>query len=157
MAGLVVSMRSATRKGTSITTNLRLSKPRTPSLAYTQCKRLLPQSLDYADSILGRWCWDKSDGTRTFDDCKQWALRRDAPVPELHDLKDFWRFFKDQSKGRLGERPTAKSLRKCAKQFKAGFYRHTGSQINDDDTEEINRVRVQKHLLRSILTWWRSG
>ncbi|PNY25072.1 Uncharacterized protein TCAP_04993, partial [Tolypocladium capitatum] len=30
------------------------------------------------------WSWDKTYRSRPFD-CKAWSLRKDAPVPELHD------------------------------------------------------------------------
>ena len=63
-----------------------------------------------------------------------------ASLPLLHELKEFWRFFKDQSTGQLRERPTPTSLRARAKEFKAGFRRYTGLEIDDDDTKEINRV-----------------
>ncbi|KAH7039776.1 uncharacterized protein B0I36DRAFT_370775 [Microdochium trichocladiopsis] len=74
----------------------------------------------------------------TFDDFELQALRPGAPVPEIHSLKDFWRFYKDQARGRLSSRPTVRTLRSCAKSFKAGFLRRTGNTLSEADTAEIN-------------------
>ncbi|KAI8682541.1 hypothetical protein NCS56_00377300 [Fusarium sp. Ph1] len=85
------------------------------------------------------WCWEKLGRKEDFEDCKARVLCTGAPIPAMHELKDFWRFYKTQSKGRLGESPTTKSLLSKAKAFKAGFRRLTNSELGDADTEEINR------------------
>lgn len=63
-------------------------------------------------------------------------------MPPIHELKDFWRFYKDQSVGRLRAHPTSLTLKARAKEFKGGYMRLTGSLLNDEDTKEINRVCV---------------
>ena len=84
---------------------------------------------------MDRWTWVTAGQEGSFEDCKASALRRGAPVPQVHQLKDFWRFYKDQSHGQINERPTAKTLKARAKQFKAGFKRHTGNELSDEDTK----------------------
>ncbi|KAH7025258.1 uncharacterized protein B0I36DRAFT_167208 [Microdochium trichocladiopsis] len=88
--------------------------------------------------IYTTWSWGNSDHRGSFDDFELQALRPGAPVPEIHSLKDFWRFYKDQARGRLSSRPTVRTLRSCAKSFKAGFLRRTGNTLSEADTAEIN-------------------
>ncbi|RMD39438.1 hypothetical protein DV735_g5698, partial [Chaetothyriales sp. CBS 134920] len=94
---------------------------------------------DGALNIYAIWCWEKSGRKEDFEACKARVLCTGAPIPAMHELKDFWRFYKTQSKGRLRESPTTKSLLSKAKAFKAGFRRLTNSELGDADTEEINR------------------
>ncbi|KAH6983689.1 hypothetical protein BKA56DRAFT_672330 [Ilyonectria sp. MPI-CAGE-AT-0026] len=61
-----------------------------------------------------------------------------VPLLEVYELKSFWRFYKDQSRGRLDKRPTVQSLLTQAKALKAGLARLTKGKISDEDTEEIN-------------------
>lgn len=67
-------------------------------------------------------------------------LCEDASLPEVQQLKDFWRFYKDQARGRIKKRPTAKSLKANAKSFNAGFTRRTGKNVPADTIAEINLV-----------------
>jgi hypothetical protein len=80
-----------------------------------------PTTLVFLPLTGDSWNWAKTDYKRPFDECKESYLRHGAPIPELHELKDFWRFYKDQSVSKLNERPTARTLRARAKEFKAGF------------------------------------
>ncbi|OAQ57905.2 hypothetical protein VFPPC_11363 [Pochonia chlamydosporia 170] len=84
------------------------------------------------------WHWDRSGRNVDFEPYKDVLLREGAPIPPIQELKDFWRFYKDQSVGRLRERPTAPTLKARAKEFKGGYMRMTGNLLNDEDTREIN-------------------
>ncbi|RKK94102.1 hypothetical protein BFJ71_g9237 [Fusarium oxysporum] len=81
-----------------------------------------------------------------FEQCDTQFLRPGTPLPEIGDLKDFWRFFALQSSGRItlpdGSKtdcPTVVTVRGKAKLWKAAFLRRTGQQLSDEDTAEINR------------------
>ncbi|KAJ6439168.1 telomere-associated RecQ helicase [Purpureocillium lavendulum] len=77
---------------------------------------------------------------RDFDECKKRVLCDGSKAPDLFELKDFWRFYKDQSIGRLGNHATATSLLARAKQFNAGYKRRTGSEIGEETVAEINHL-----------------
>ncbi|KFA52984.1 hypothetical protein S40293_11363, partial [Stachybotrys chartarum IBT 40293] len=74
----------------------------------------------------------------SFEESKALAFQEGAQFPEIHGLKDFWRFYKYQSNGKLGARPVAKTLLSRAKQFKAGFTQLTKAELSGEDTHEIN-------------------
>lgn len=78
--------------------------------------------------------------TDVFEEYEATLLCKDASLPEVHQLKDFWRFYKDQARGRLSERPTTRSLKASAKSFNAGFKRRTGNSVPADIISEINLV-----------------
>ncbi|KAI8648654.1 hypothetical protein NCS57_01477200 [Fusarium keratoplasticum] len=108
------------------------------------------KTLQHQDGVLNAyavWCCEKSDRKEDFEDCKARVLCAGAPIAETHELKDFWRFCKAQSKGRLRESPTPKSLLSKAKAFKASFRQLTKSELGDADTEEIN------HWFRKVLPY----
>ncbi|KAM0664334.1 hypothetical protein ACQRIU_006917 [Beauveria bassiana] len=73
-----------------------------------------------------------------FEEFEAMLLCKDASLPEIHHLKDFWRFYKDQARGRLSERPTARSLKASAKSFNGGFKRRTGNSVPAETIAEIN-------------------
>ncbi|XWW92460.1 hypothetical protein V2A60_000383 [Cordyceps javanica] len=73
-----------------------------------------------------------------FEEYKARLLRKDAVLPDIYQLKDFWRFYKDQAQGRLSERPTVRSLKASAKNFNGGFKRHTGNNVPAETISEIN-------------------
>ncbi|KFA77150.1 hypothetical protein S40288_10234 [Stachybotrys chartarum IBT 40288] len=85
-----------------------------------------------------RWYWVKQNRIGSFEESKALAFQEGAQFPEIHELKDFWRFYKDQSNGKLGARPVAKTLLSRAKQFKAGFTRLTKAELSGEDTHEVN-------------------
>ena len=89
-----------------------------------------------------RWNWNRNDPRGDFDECKKRVLCDGSKAPDLFELKDFWRFYKDQSIGRLGNHATARSLLARAKQFNAGYKRRTGSEIGEETIAEINHVCV---------------
>ncbi|KAF4511651.1 hypothetical protein G6O67_003426 [Ophiocordyceps sinensis] len=72
------------------------------------------------DAVLDKfaiWSWDKTHRNRPFGEYK------------------------------ACDRPTATTLRARVKEFKAGFTRYTGNEMNDEDTEEIN------HWLKHVLPY----
>lgn len=75
-----------------------------------------------------------------------------ASLPEIHLLKDFWRFYKDQARGRINKRPTARSLKANAKSFNAGFKRRTGNNVPAETIAEINLVSCLPYHLLQLLT-----
>ncbi|CEJ93675.1 hypothetical protein VHEMI09250 [[Torrubiella] hemipterigena] len=93
------------------------------------------------------WQWSKSGKQWIVEECERSVLAKGSELPELHELKDFWRFFINQSKGLLGEGPTPVSLRTSAKRLKAGLKRLTGAELSDDATAEIN------HWLRWVIPY----
>ncbi|KAL3952774.1 hypothetical protein ACCO45_012717 [Purpureocillium lilacinum] len=95
--------------------------------------------------IYAVWNWNRNDPRGDFDECKKRVLCDGSKAPDLFELKDFWRFYKDQSIGRLGNHATAMSLLARAKQFNAGYKRRTGSEIGEDTIAEIN------HWLKRVL------
>jgi hypothetical protein len=56
---------------------------------------------------------------------KAHVLRRDVPVPPLHEVKDFFRFYVKQSGGRIKDRVTVRSTAIAAVNFFSGFTRVT--------------------------------
>ncbi|KAH7124929.1 hypothetical protein B0J13DRAFT_565897 [Dactylonectria estremocensis] len=95
---------------------------------------------------LQSWCLDRSNGEVSVEECEAKYLGPGAPLPAIHELKDFWRFYASQADGRIvlsdgwrSECPTATTLRGRAKMFKGGFMRQTGNELDDEDTREINR------------------
>ncbi|KAH7129665.1 hypothetical protein B0J13DRAFT_563164 [Dactylonectria estremocensis] len=103
--------------------------------------RYSDQTLDKQGHVLhvyAVWHWAKADAKDDFKTCKARVLSVGAPLPEVYELKSFWRFYKDQSRGRLDKRPTVQSLLTQAKALKAGLARLTKGKISDEDTEEIN-------------------
>ncbi|PWI65590.1 hypothetical protein PCL_07009 [Purpureocillium lilacinum] len=95
--------------------------------------------------IYAVWNWNRNDPRGDFDECKKRVLCDGSKAPDLFELKDFWRFYKDQSIGRLGNHATARSLLARAKQFNAGYKRRTGSEIGEETIAEIN------HWLKRVL------
>ncbi|KAH7126219.1 hypothetical protein B0J13DRAFT_673061 [Dactylonectria estremocensis] len=101
------------------------------------------------DHVLGiylAWCLDRLNGEVSVEECEAKCLGPGAPLPAIHELKDFWRFYASQADGRIvlsdgrrSECPTATTLRGRAKMFKGGFTRRTGNELDDEDTREINR------------------
>ncbi|KAG4258505.1 hypothetical protein FPRO03_03459 [Fusarium proliferatum] len=90
------------------------------------------------------WCSNAYDVP--LEECAARFLSKDSSLPEVQELKDFWRFYALQSHGRIrdanGSRtkcPSAKTLKGKAKAWKAGFLRLTHQKLNGEDTEEINR------------------
>jgi len=81
-----------------------------------------------------------------FDSCKSRVLGNGAQTPSYVELKDFWRFYKSQAKGIIGNRPTVKTLLSKAKQFNAGFARCTKKMVPDDTVAEINWVQKRTYL-----------
>jgi hypothetical protein len=73
---------------------------------------------------------------------ESYILRRKAPAPELHEIKDFFRFYIKQSKGRITEHATVKTTLAQAVFFFARFTRVTGIATKEDDRKEIFKVRA---------------
>lgn len=86
--------------------------------------------------------------------CEARVLGVGAPVPPVHELKDFWRFYCQQAKGMLGKGkdPTMLTLLSQAKAFKAGLARRAEGIISDEDATGINNVRVRTILCARKLT-----
>jgi hypothetical protein len=63
-------------------------------------------------------------------------------VPPLHKIKDFFRFYVKQSKGRIREHATVKTTVGQAVIFFAGFTRVTGTVTKEEDRREIFKVCV---------------
>jgi hypothetical protein len=94
-----------------------------------------------------------------LEQCDTTFLSQGVPLPKLEELKDFWRFFALQSSGRLTlpdgsktNRPTVVTLRGKAKVWKSGFLRRTGQQLSEEETAEINRVRILDRRVHQKLT-----
>jgi hypothetical protein len=104
--------------------------------------------------IRKRWCWENANRRDDFEVCEARVLGAGAPVPPVHELKDFWRFYCQQARGMLskGKDPTILTLLSQAKAFKAGLARRTEGIIGDEDTTEINNVRGQTILCARKLT-----
>jgi hypothetical protein len=86
---------------------------------------------------LFRWSWIRSTKILPFDEHKASLLRVSAQIPKAAELKDFWRFYKDQSKGKLSVRPTAATFQARFKELSAGLKRYTGSAVDAEDFTEI--------------------
>ncbi|CEJ91473.1 hypothetical protein VHEMI07183 [[Torrubiella] hemipterigena] len=86
---------------------------------------------------------DKETGVKkelTVEEYEHSVLTKGSELPELHQLKDFWQFFINQSNSQLDKEPTPVSLRTSAKRLKAGLKCFTGAEFSDDATAEINHV-----------------
>ncbi|UNI16754.1 hypothetical protein JDV02_003162 [Purpureocillium takamizusanense] len=107
-----------------------------------------PKILAEQDAVLhiyAVWNWNRTDPRDSFDECRKRVLCVGSNAPDIFELKDFWRFYKDQSTGNLGKHASVVSLLARAKQFNAGYKRVTGTGIENETVAEIN------HWLRRVL------
>jgi hypothetical protein len=58
-------------------------------------------------------------------------------APDLATMKDFFRFYIARSCGRIVAKPTVDSINTNAGWFFAGFTRVTGTEINEEDRNEV--------------------
>jgi hypothetical protein len=77
-----------------------------------------------------------------LESVESYVLRKRAPAPALHEIKDFFRFYVKQSKGRITEHATVKTTPVQAVFFFAGLTRVTGTATTEDGRKEIFKVRA---------------
>jgi hypothetical protein len=65
------------------------------------------------------------------------VLCRDSPAPSLVHVKDFFRFYTKQSKGRINKHSSVESTVSQAEFFFAGFTRVTGTPTLDKERSEV--------------------
>ncbi|KAG5744264.1 hypothetical protein H9Q70_013031 [Fusarium xylarioides] len=82
------------------------------------------------------------------EECETSFLSAGSPLPEMVELKDFWRFYALQSTGRItlpdsskSSCPTVGTLLGKAKAWKAGFLQRTGQELSAENTTEINETQ----------------
>jgi hypothetical protein len=77
-----------------------------------------------------------------WESVKDYVLRKEAPVPPLYEIKDFFRFYVKQSKGYIKEHASVRSTSIMAVSFFSGFARVTGTPVDEEYKEEVSKVRA---------------
>lgn len=63
-----------------------------------------------------------------------YEIKENHPVPELPEIKKFFRWWIGATKGRIDEDPTKNTTLRQAQEFAPGFYFTTGNEIPEKDS-----------------------
>ncbi|KAH7175723.1 hypothetical protein EDB81DRAFT_17988 [Dactylonectria macrodidyma] len=97
--------------------------------------------------VYATWRWDQSDQEESYEECVKRFLCPGAPLPQMHELKCFWRFYQKQSKGLLCKHPTVDTLKNRMKQLNGGLHRYTKQRLEGTTVSEIN------HFLKRLMPY----
>lgn len=76
----------------------------------------------------------------TEDMLREQYLGKGVTAPDLTAIKDFVRFYIATSRLVLFDVPTDQSINTVAEWFFAGFTRHTGTDIDEEERSEVYNV-----------------
>ena len=69
-----------------------------------------------------------------------YEIKEGHPVPELSEMKKFFRWWIDSTKGRIDVKPTKDTTLRQAQEFVPGFYFTTGNDIPEPDRKDLYYV-----------------
>lgn len=69
-----------------------------------------------------------------------YEVKEGHPIPELSEMKKFFRWWIDGTKGRIDLKPTKDTTLRQAQEFVPGFYFTTGNEIPERDRKDLYYV-----------------